>query len=52
MLIEESRDAELLVLGASGHGAFTDMLLGAVTQHCAHHTVCPLVVVRHPKHSA
>jgi nucleotide-binding universal stress UspA family protein len=48
VLIEASRRAGLLVLGASGHGGFVGMLLGSVTQHCVTHSVCPVVVIRHP----
>ncbi|HVQ89706.1 MAG TPA: universal stress protein [Mycobacteriales bacterium] len=49
VLVEASRGAEMLVVGASGHGTFTDMLLGSVSQHCAHHATCPLVIVRQHK---
>ncbi len=46
-LIDASRDAQLLVVGSRGHGAFTGMLLGSVSQHCVGHAECPVVVVRH-----
>lgn len=45
-LIDASRDAQLLVVGSQGHGAFTGMLLGSVSQHCVGHAHCPVVVVR------
>jgi nucleotide-binding universal stress UspA family protein len=45
-LIDASRDAQLLVLGSHGRGAFTGMLLGSVSQHCVGHACCPVVVVR------
>jgi nucleotide-binding universal stress UspA family protein len=48
VLIEASRHAGLLVVGASGHGGFVGMLLGSVTQHCVTHSACPVVVVRQP----
>lgn len=45
-LIEESKSATLLVVGSRGHGAFTGMLLGSVSEHCVSHADCPVVVVR------
>jgi nucleotide-binding universal stress UspA family protein len=44
-LIEASREADLLVVGSRGHGAFVGMLLGSVTQHCVSNAACPVVVV-------
>ncbi|MDQ2707105.1 MAG: universal stress protein [Actinomycetota bacterium] len=47
VLVEASREAELLVVGSHGHGAFTGMLLGSVSQHSVQHATCPVVVIRH-----
>jgi nucleotide-binding universal stress UspA family protein len=47
-LIAASADAQLLVLGARGHGAVYGLLMGSVSQHVARHASCPVVVVRRP----
>jgi nucleotide-binding universal stress UspA family protein len=45
-LIDASREADLLVVGSHGHGAFTGMMLGSVSIHCVTSAFCPVVVVR------
>ncbi|HEY3908093.1 MAG TPA: universal stress protein [Streptosporangiaceae bacterium] len=46
VLTGASADADLLVVGSRGHGTFTDALIGSVSQNCAHHAKCPVVIVR------
>ncbi len=46
-LLDISKGADLLVLGSRGHGPFVGMLLGSVSEYCAAHATCPVVVVRH-----
>ena len=45
-LIAAAHGAELLVVGSQGHGAFTGMLIGSVSEHLVAHAPCSVVVVR------
>lgn len=47
-LLEVAEGADLLVVGSRGRGGFRGLLLGSVSQHCAHHAPCPVVIVRPP----
>ena len=46
VLLDAAKGASLLVVGSRGHGAFTGMLLGSVSDHCVRHASCPVIVVR------
>lgn len=45
VLAQESRAADLLVLGSAGHVGLAGMLAGSVSRHLLHRTACPLVVL-------
>ena len=47
-LVAASKGADLLITGARGLGAFRSLLLGSVSQHCAHHAHGPVMIVRPP----
>lgn len=46
LLIEESRTAQLVVLGSRGLGGFSSLLVGSVAIALSAHGRCPVVVVR------
>lgn len=46
VLLGAARNANLLVVGHSGHGGFASALTGSVSIRCLHHASCPVVVVR------
>jgi nucleotide-binding universal stress UspA family protein len=49
VLLDAAKGADLLVVGSRGHGAFAESLLGSVSQACAHHARCPVVIIRAAK---
>jgi nucleotide-binding universal stress UspA family protein len=52
VLLDASKDADLLVVGSRGLGGFRELLLGSVSQQCAQHSLCPVVIVRHVRTDA
>jgi nucleotide-binding universal stress UspA family protein len=46
VLVEKSREVDLLVVGNRGHSTVKEMLAGSVSMHCVTHAACPVVVVR------
>ncbi|TNC19630.1 universal stress protein [Amycolatopsis alkalitolerans] len=46
MLIDASKKARMIVLGASGRGGFTGMLTGSTAVSVVAHSECPVVIVR------
>jgi nucleotide-binding universal stress UspA family protein len=44
-LLQESAQAQMLIVGSRGHGGFAGLLLGSVSANCAEHAQCPVLVV-------
>ena len=48
LVLDAATGADLVVVGTRGHGGFTGLLLGSVSQQVAHHAPCPVVIVPKP----
>jgi nucleotide-binding universal stress UspA family protein len=49
VLLNAAEGADLLVVGSRGRGGFASVMLGSVSQNCAHHATCPLLIIRATK---
>lgn len=47
VLAQESRSADLVVVGGLGHSAFSELRLGSVARGLLHHSHCPVAVIHH-----
>jgi nucleotide-binding universal stress UspA family protein len=45
LLLAQAEDAALLVVGSRGRGGVRSAILGSVSQRCATHSPCPVVIV-------
>ncbi|XP_068640042.1 universal stress protein A-like protein [Aristolochia californica] len=48
----DKHKAEMLVVGSHGYGAFKRAVLGSVSDYCAHHAHCSVLIVKKPKSTA
>ncbi|CAM0907721.1 unnamed protein product [Alopecurus aequalis] len=45
----DKHGADLLVVGSHGYGAIKRAFLGSVSDYCAHHAHCSVMIVKQPK---
>ncbi|KAG1365238.1 universal stress protein PHOS34 [Cocos nucifera] len=45
----EKHHADMLVVGSHGYGAIKRTVLGSVSDYCAHHAHCTVMIVKKPK---
>lgn len=49
VLLEVSKNADMLVVGRRGHGVASGQVFGSVSAFCVAHAQCPVLVVHAPK---
>ncbi|BEP14155.1 universal stress protein [Acidothermaceae bacterium B102] len=49
VLVDASKDADLLVVGSDSRGLLPDPTIVSISMHCLRHAYCPVVVVPTPK---
>jgi nucleotide-binding universal stress UspA family protein len=47
VIVEESEDHDLVLMGRHGHTALVHLLMGSVTEKVLRHARCPVLTVRH-----
>ena len=45
VLVNESSEADLVVIGSRGVGGFSGLLVGSVGNQVVHHALCPVVII-------
>ena len=48
-LLDEGKDAFMIVVGSRGRGGFSSLLLGSTSNQVVHHATTPVVVIRQPE---
>ena len=48
--VADEQQADVIVIGAHGHGVIEQMFVGSTAQHVVRRAACPVLVVRQPSH--
>ena len=46
VLMAQSQDADLLILGNRGHSPIIETFLGSVSYYCIAHAKCPVLIIK------